>query len=313
MIEVTDLTKRYGSTTAVNGLTFTVSPGTVTGFLGPNGAGKSTTMRMIVGLALPSAGSATVNGHRYADLRAPLQEVGVMLDGRSVHPGRTAYGHLMGLARTHGIGRARVQQVIGLAGLESVARRRVGGYSLGMAQRLGVAAALLGDPPTLILDEPVNGLDPDGVLWIRNLLRTLADGGRTVFLSSHLMAELAECADRVVVIGRGRLLADDDLAALVARTSRSGLVRVRTTDAGRLAGSLTAAGAITRAVAADTLEVSGIDAGAVGAAAAALGVAVLELGTVAGTLEEAYLDLTADAVEYRGGQRQVHATAQAER
>lgn len=184
MIEVTDLTKRYGSTTAVDGLTFTVRPGAVTGFLGPNGAGKSTTMRMIVGLARPTSGSARVNGHAYADLRAPLQEVGVMLDGRTVHPGRTAWGHLMGLARTHGIGRARVQQVIELAGLTSVARRRVGGFSLGMTQRLGIAAALLGDPPTVVLDEPVNGLDPDGVLWIRGLLRSLADDGRTVFLSS---------------------------------------------------------------------------------------------------------------------------------
>ncbi len=248
MIEVSDLTKRYGSTTAVDGVSFTARPGAVTGFLGPNGAGKSTTMRMIVGLARPSAGSAVVNGRRYADLRAPLQEVGAMLDGRAAHPGRTAYGHLMGLARTHGIGRARVQQVIELAGLSSVARKRVGGYSLGMAQRLGVAAALLGDPSTLILDEPVNGLDPDGVLWIRRLLRELADDGRTVFLSSHLMSELAECADRVVVIGRGRLLADDDLASLVARTST-------------------------------------------------------------GTLEAAYLDLTAGAVEYGGSARGTQVTA----
>jgi ABC-2 type transport system ATP-binding protein len=301
VIEVTDLTKRYGSTTAVDGLTFTVTPGAVTGFLGPNGAGKSTTMRMIVGLARPSAGTATVNGQRYADLHAPLQEVGVMLDGRSAHPGRTAYGHLMGLARTHGIGRARVQQVIGLAGLESVARRRVGSYSLGMTQRLGVAAALLGDPPTLILDEPVNGLDPDGVLWIRHLLRSLADDGRTVFLSSHLMHELAECADRVVVIGRGRLLADDDLATLMARSARSGLVRVRSTDSVRLAAALAGAGANARAVGPDLLEISGLDAGTVGAAAAELGIAVLELTTVAGTLEEAYLDLTAGAVQYRSG------------
>ncbi|WP_156253548.1 ABC transporter ATP-binding protein [Pseudactinotalea terrae] len=301
MIEVTDLTKRYGSTTAVDGLTFTVRPGAVTGFLGPNGAGKSTTMRMIVGLARPSAGSTRVNGSRYAELRAPLQEVGVMLDGRSVHPGRTAYGHLMALARTHGIGRARVLQVIELAGLGSVARRRVGGYSLGMAQRLGIAAALLGDPPTLILDEPVNGLDPDGVMWIRNLLRELADDGRTVFLSSHLMHELAECADRVVVIGQGRLLADDDLDTVMARSARSGVVRVRSTDSARLAGAARGVGATVRAVGTDVLEISGLSAEAVGAAAAELGIAVLELSTVAGTLEEAYLDLTAGAVEYRSG------------
>ncbi len=300
MIEVTDLTKRYGSTTAVDGLTFTVRPGAVTGFLGPNGAGKSTTMRMIVGLARPTSGSARVNGHAYADLRAPLQEVGVMLDGRTVHPGRTAWGHLMGLARTHGIGRARVQQVIELAGLTSVARRRVGGFSLGMTQRLGIAAALLGDPPTVVLDEPVNGLDPDGVLWIRGLLRSLADDGRTVFLSSHLMSELAAVANRVVVIGRGALLADDDIDALVTRSARDGVVRVRSAEPERLGRALAAAGATVRPVDGDLLEVTGTDAGTVGALAAELGVPVLELGTVAGTLEEAYLDLTADAVEYGG-------------
>ncbi|GAB2980403.1 ABC transporter ATP-binding protein [Actinotalea caeni] len=300
MIEVADLTKRYGSTTAVDGLTFTVRPGAVTGFLGPNGAGKSTTMRMIVGLARPTSGSARVNGHAYADLRAPLQEVGVMLDGRTVHPGRTAWGHLMGLARTHGIGRARVQQVIELAGLTSVARRRVGGFSLGMTQRLGIAAALLGDPPTVVLDEPVNGLDPDGVLWIRGLLRSLADDGRTVFLSSHLMSELAAVANRVVVIGRGVLLADDDIDALVTRSARDGVVRVRSAEPERLGRALAAAGATVRPVDGDLLEVTGTDAGTVGALAAELGVPVLELGTVAGTLEEAYLDLTADAVEYGG-------------
>jgi len=300
MIEVADLTKRYGSTTAVDGLTFTVRPGAVTGFLGPNGAGKSTTMRMIVGLARPTSGSARVNGHAYADLRVPLQEVGVMLDGRTVHPGRTAWGHLMGLARTHGIGRARVQQVIELAGLTSVARRRVGGFSLGMTQRLGIAAALLGDPPTVVLDEPVNGLDPDGVLWIRGLLRSLADDGRTVFLSSHLMSELAAVANRVVVIGRGALLADDDIDALVTRSARDGVVRVRSAEPERLGRALAAAGATVRPVDGDLLEVTGTDAGTVGALAAELGVPVLELGTVAGTLEEAYLDLTADAVEYGG-------------
>src|SRR5690606_9673825 len=236
----------------------------------------------------------------YADLRAPLQEVGVMLDGRTVHPGRTAWGHLMGLARTHGIGRARVQQVIELAGLTSVARRRVGGFSLGMTQRLGIAAALLGDPPTVVLDEPVNRLDPDGVLWIRGLLRSLADDGRTVFLSSHLMSELAAVANRVVVIGRGALLADDDIDALVTRSARDGVVRVRPAEPERLGRALAAAGATVRPVDGDLLEVTGTDAGTVGALAAELGVPVLELGTVAGTLEEAYLDLTADAVEYGG-------------
>ena len=213
MIEVEALTKRYGSTTAVDGLTFTARPGTVTGFLGPNGAGKSTTMRVVVGLERATSGTARVDGRRYADLPAPLHAVGVMLDARSVHPGRTAYKHLLSLAQTHGIGRARVREVLEQTGLEAVARRRAGTFSLGMGQRLGIAGALLGDPRTLILDEPVNGLDPDGVLWVRRLVRELAAEGRTVLLSSHLMHELALCADRVVVIGRGRLLAD-----LVVRT-----------------------------------------------------------------------------------------------
>ena len=210
MIDVTNLSKRYGATTAVDDLTFSVRPGTVTCFLGPNGAGKSTTICAIVGLDRPTSGTATIDGRRYADLTAPLHEVGTMLDGRNAHPGRTAYGHLMGLARTHGIGRARVEQVIGQAGLEPVARRRVGGFSLGMAQRLGIAAALLGDPHTLILDEPVNGLDPDGVLWVRRLLRSLADEGRTVFLSSHLMSELSEVAGRDGVLLRTRDAAAPD-------------------------------------------------------------------------------------------------------
>ncbi|WP_413451874.1 ATP-binding cassette domain-containing protein [Georgenia phoenicis] len=300
MIEVTQLTKRYGATTAVDDLSFTVRPGTVTGFLGPNGAGKSTTIRMVVGLEAPTSGSATVNGQRYAQLRAPLQEVGTMLDGRNAHPGRTALGHLTGLARTHGIGRARVDQVIGLAGLESVARRRVGTFSLGMGQRLGIAAALLGDPATLILDEPVNGLDPDGVLWIRHLLRALAAEGRTVLLSSHLMSELAETASRVVVIGQGRLLADEDIDTLVAATARAGVVRVRATDASALAHALERRGASVTLEEGRVLEVAGSDAGAVGALAAGLGITLLELSTVSGTLEDAYLGLTAGAVQYRG-------------
>ncbi|MGC0141818.1 ABC transporter ATP-binding protein [Pseudactinotalea sp. Z1732] len=299
MIEVTHLTKRYGAATAVDDLSFTVRPGTVTGFLGPNGAGKSTTIRAVVGLERPTSGSATVGGQRYADLPAPLQEVGTMLDGRNAHPGRTALGHLMGLARTHGIGRARVEQVIGLAGLESVARHRVRTFSLGMGQRLGVAAALLGDPATLILDEPVNGLDPDGVRWIRHLLRALAAEGRTVFLSSHLMSELTETAGRVIVIGQGRLLADEDLQTLVAATAGAGVVRVRGVDPGPLARALEDRGATVVMSQAGVLEVTGADAGAVGALAADLGVTLLELSTVSGTLEDAYLVLTADAVQYR--------------
>lgn len=223
MIQVEALTKRYGTTTAVDGLSFSALPGTVTGFLGPNGAGKSTTMRLIVGLERPTSGTATVDGHRYADLPAPLHSVGVMLDARSVHPGRTAYRHLLAHARTHGISKARVREVIEMTGLESVARRRAGTFSLGMGQRLGIATALLGDPQTLILDEPVNGLDPDGVLWVRRLVRDLAAEGRTVLLSSHLMHELALCADRVVIIGKGRLLADAPVQEIVDRSAGGSL------------------------------------------------------------------------------------------
>jgi ABC-2 type transport system ATP-binding protein len=223
MIEVEALTKRYGSTTAVDGLTFTARPGTVTGFLGPNGAGKSTTMRVVVGLERATSGHATVDGRRFADLPAPLHAVGVMLDARSVHPGRTAYAHLLAMAQTHGIGKARVREVLAQTGLESAARRRAGTFSLGMGQRLGIAGALLGDPATLILDEPVNGLDPDGVLWVRRLVRELAAEGRTVLLSSHLMHELALCADRVVIIGRGRLLADAPVQEIVDRTGSGSL------------------------------------------------------------------------------------------
>lgn len=215
MIQVEALTKRYGTTTAVDGLTFSARPGTVTGFLGPNGAGKSTTLRMIVGLERPTSGSTTVDGVRYADLSAPLHAVGVMLDARSVHPGRTAYRHLLAQARTHGIPRSRVDEVVAMTGLEAVVGRRAGTFSLGMGQRLGIAGALLGDPRTLILDEPVNGLDPDGVLWVRRLVRDLAAEGRTVLLSSHLMHELALCADRVVIIGQGRLLADAPVQEIV--------------------------------------------------------------------------------------------------
>ncbi|WP_154792509.1 ABC transporter ATP-binding protein [Occultella kanbiaonis] len=222
MIEVASLTKRYGTTTAVDGLTFTARPGTVTGFLGPNGAGKSTTMRVVVGLERPTSGTTTVDGRRYADLAAPLHAVGVMLDARTVHPGRTAFRHLLAQARTHGISRKRVEEVIGMTGLESVAGRRAGTFSLGMGQRLGIAGALLGDPGTLILDEPVNGLDPDGVLWVRRLVRELADEGRTVLLSSHLMHELALCADRVVIIGKGRLLADASVQEIIDGSAPGG-------------------------------------------------------------------------------------------
>ena len=219
MITIEQLTKRYGETTAVDSLTFTVRPGAVTGFLGPNGAGKSTTLRMIAGLDAPTAGTALVNGRRYAEYPAPLTEVGLLLEARSVHTGRSARNHLLALAATHGIGRRRVDEVIALAGIADVARRRAGTFSLGMGQRLGIAAALLGDPSVLILDEPVNGLDPEGVLWVRQLLRGLAAEGRTVFLSSHLMSEMALTADHLVVIGRGRLIADASIEQLTERGS----------------------------------------------------------------------------------------------
>ncbi|MDQ0424999.1 ABC transporter ATP-binding protein [Cellulomonas iranensis] len=299
MIEVEALTKRYGSTTAVDGLTFTARPGTVTGFLGPNGAGKSTTMRVVVGLERATSGTSRVDGRRYADLPAPLHAVGVMLDARSAHPGRTAYKHLLSLAQTHGIGRARVREVLGQTGLEAVARRRAGTFSLGMGQRLGIAGALLGDPRTLVLDEPVNGLDPDGVLWVRRLVRELAAEGRTVLLSSHLMHELALCADRVVVIGRGRLLADASVQEVVDRSERAGTVRVRTTDPERLARELLAAGAEVTPQEGGALHVRGATVDDVGTAAQRCGAAVLELAAEQVSLEDAYLQLTADAVEYR--------------
>ncbi|MBD7919791.1 ATP-binding cassette domain-containing protein [Cellulomonas sp. Sa3CUA2] len=299
MIEVEALTKRYGSTTAVDGLTFTARPGTVTGFLGPNGAGKSTTMRVVVGLERPTSGSTRVDGRRYADLPAPLHAVGVMLDARSVHPGRTAYKHLLAMAQTHGIGRARVREVIAQTGLEPAAHRRAGTFSLGMGQRLGIAGALLGDPQTLILDEPVNGLDPDGVLWVRRLVRDLAAEGRTVLLSSHLMHELALCADRVVIIGRGRLLADATVQDIVEKSERAGVVRVRTTEPEALTRELLAAGAQVTPQEGGALQVRGASVDEVGTAARRCGATVLELAAETGSLEEAYLQLTGDAVEYR--------------
>ena len=301
MITAEALTKRYGTTTAVDELSFTAQPGMVTGFLGPNGAGKSTTMRMVLGLERPTAGTVTVDGHRYADLPAPLHTIGAMLDARSVHPGRTAFRHLLALARTHGIPRSRVDEVIGLTGLESVAGRRVKGFSLGMGQRLGIAGALLGDPATLMLDEPVNGLDPDGVLWVRKLVRDLADEGRTVFLSSHLMHELALCADRVVIIGRGRLLADASIPEVMHESKRAGLVRVRTTEPDVLARALLQLGADVAPQQDGVLHMRRVSVEEVGAAAARAGATVFELATEAGSLEEAYLELTAGSVQYQAG------------
>ncbi|MGW1283057.1 ATP-binding cassette domain-containing protein [Streptomyces sp. NPDC001118] len=300
MIDAQQLTKRYGEKTAVDGLDFTVKPGTVTGFLGPNGAGKSTTMRMIVGLDAPTSGSVTVNGRRYARHQAPLQEVGALLEAKSIHPGRSAYNHLRALALTHGIPRSRVDEVVELAGLGSVAKKRAGAFSLGMGQRLGIAAALLGDPQTVMLDEPVNGLDPEGVLWIRTLLTSLAAEGRTVFVSSHLMSEVALVADHLIVVGRGRLLADTTVRDLV-RAAGGDTVQVATEDPARLRDVLAGPGVeITGRIGSEELQVTGLSAREIGLTAAEHGIALFELSTKAVSLEEAFMELTRDAVEYHG-------------
>jgi ABC-2 type transport system ATP-binding protein len=300
MIEAQQLTKRYGETTAVDRLDFTVKPGTVTGFLGPNGAGKSTTMRMIVGLDEPTGGTVTVNGRRYREHSAPLQEVGALLEAKSIHPGRSAFDHLMAQAYTHGIPRRRVQEVIELTGLQSVAKKRAGAFSLGMGQRLGIAAALLGDPATVMLDEPVNGLDPEGVLWIRNLLTGLAAEGRTVFVSSHLMSEMALVADHLIVVGRGRLLADTTVDDLVRRADGDS-VTVATIDPARLREVLAGPGVeITGRAGSEELQVTGLAARSIGMKAAEAGIALFELTVKKVSLEEAFMELTKDAVEYHG-------------
>lgn len=299
MIRAYALTKRYGDATVVQDLDFTVRPGTVTGFLGPNGAGKSTTMRMLLGLDTPTRGRSTIGGRAYATHSAPLTEVGALLEARSIHPGRTAFHHLMALAHTHGIPRSRVEHVLGLAGLTSVAGKRVKGFSLGMGQRLGIAAALLGDPAALILDEPVNGLDPEGVLWIRNLLRSLAAEGRTVLVSSHLMSEMALTADHLVVIGRGRLLADTTVSAFTAAAG-GGSVTVRTPQTTALHDLLRGPGiAITATPGSDRLEVRGTDAEHIGRTAAAQAIPLYELTPHTASLEQAFMDLTQESVDYR--------------
>ncbi|MFI5956755.1 ATP-binding cassette domain-containing protein [Cryptosporangium sp. NPDC051539] len=298
MIEARQLTKKYGTKTAVDEVTFTVRAGAVTGFLGPNGAGKSTTMRLIVGLDTPTAGSVTVNGKPYAQHAAPLHEVGALLEARSIHPGRSAYNHLRALALTHGISRARVDEVIERTGLQSVARKRAGAFSLGMGQRLGIAAALLGDPQTVMLDEPVNGLDPEGVLWIRNLLTELAAEGRTVFVSSHLMSEMALVADRLIVVGRGRVLADTTVQELVRQMGGDTVV-VASADPSRLRSALAAPGVeVSGQPGSEELTVTGLEARAIGLAAAEHGIALYELHSRAVSLEEAFMELTKDAVEY---------------
>jgi ABC-2 type transport system ATP-binding protein len=298
MIEIHALTKRFRSTAAVSDLTFTVRPGTVTGFLGPNGAGKTTTMRMILGLDEPTGGSVLVNGRPPRAHAAPLREVGGMLDTRAVHPSRSAYHHLLALAQTCGIGRRRVNEVIDAVGLREVAGRGAGRFSLGMSQRLGIAAALLGDPATVVLDEPVNGLDVEGIRWIRALLRGLASQGKTVFVSSHLMSEIAQTATHVIVIGRGRLIADTSVAELIAAAAPPA-VRVRGSDPAALARLLRAPGVTITHGDDGALTVSGLSAARVGAAPAAAGIAVFELAAEQASLEDVFVDLTQDAVEFR--------------
>ncbi|MER6999088.1 ABC transporter ATP-binding protein [Streptomyces sp. NPDC000410] len=297
MIRAYELTKRYGGRTGrtvVQDLSFTVRPGTVTGFLGPNGAGKSTTMRMLLGLDAPTRGRATVGGRAYAAHRAPLTQVGALLEARSVHPGRTAHHHLRALAHTHGIPRSRVTEVLETVGLADAAHRRTKGFSLGMGQRLGIAAALIGDPATLILDEPVNGLDPEGVLWIRTLLKSLAAEGRTVFVSSHLMSEMALTAEHLVIIGRGRLLAETTVEDFV-RTSGANAVKVVSPEAGTLAELLAAPGVEITSRAPGELEVRGTDGEHIGRTAAAHAIPLHELTPLTASLEQAFMDLTGAA------------------
>jgi ABC-2 type transport system ATP-binding protein len=297
MITAENLTKTYGAKTAVDDINFTVQPGKVTGFLGPNGAGKSTTMRMIMGLDMPTRGSVTVNGRKYAQHRSPLTEVGALLEAKAVHTGRSAVNHLRAVAATHGFGRRRVEQVIEMTGLQTVAGKRVGGFSLGMGQRLGIAAALLGDPQTLILDEPVNGLDPEGVLWVRTLMRELAEQGRTIFLSSHLMSEMALTADHILVIGRGRIIADASVADIIARSSGTAVL-VRSPQADQLVELLRGPDVTCTTVEPGAVEIAGTTARVIGEAAAGAGLVLHELAPRRGTLEDSYMSLTADAVEY---------------
>lgn len=301
MIELSNVSKRYGATVAVRDLTFTVRPGVVTGFLGPNGAGKSTTMRLILGLDAPDSGQALVNGKLYRDHAAPLSEVGALLEARSLHPGRSAYNHLLALAQTHGVGRARVRELIEMVGLESVARKRAGTFSLGMGQRLGIASALLCDPSVVMFDEPVNGLDVEGIQWVRNLLGQLAGEGRTVFVSSHLMSEMAQTAEHLIVIGRGQLLADTTVDAFVRRASKKS-ARVRSPQAAVLADKLAGPDVTITRERADVLEVSGVDTQLIGETAAANNIVLHELIPQQASLEEAFVELTRDDVEFHAAE-----------
>jgi ABC-2 type transport system ATP-binding protein len=299
LIEARNLSKDYGDKRAVDDLTFAVRPGVVTGFLGPNGSGKSTTIRLILGLDAPTSGDALVNGKHYRDHAAPLHEVGALLEARSVHSGRSAYNHLLALAETHGIPRRRVAELIDLVGLHDVAKKRAGQFSLGMGQRLGIASALLGDPATLILDEPVNGLDPEGIHWIRNLLKGLASEGRTVFVSSHLMSEMAVTADHVIVIGRGRLIADMSIDDLVRQASGR-VVHVRSPRADELRELLEAPGVtVTAPDGRGLLQVTGLTAAQIGDAASEGGIALHELTPQQASLEEAFMTLTRHDIEFK--------------
>lgn len=299
MIEVKGITKRYKDTVAVDDLSFRVREGVVTGFLGPNGSGKSTTMRMIMGLDVPDRGTATIDGVTYRDIGLPLREVGALLEAKAIHPGRSAFNHLWYLAQTNDIPRRRVTEVLEMVGLDAVARRRVGKFSLGMGQRLGIAAALLGDPPTLLFDEPINGLDPEGILWVRNLLKGLAAEGRTVFVSSHLMSEMALTAEQLVVIGRGRLISSGSVDDFIAESSGQ-FVRVRSREGRTLEEILRARGAHVIAEDDGSYSVSGLDAAAIGDLAGDAGLHLHELSPQMASLEEAFMELTRDSVEYRG-------------
>lgn len=301
MIEAQGLTKDYGEKRAVDGLSFTVQPGVVTGFLGPNGSGKSTTMRLILGLDAPSAGDVTVNGKHYRDHPTPLHEVGALLEARSVHTGRSAYYHLLALAQTHGISKRRVTELIDLVGLHEVARKRAGKFSLGMGQRLGIATALLGDPSTLLLDEPVNGLDPEGIHWIRNLLKSLAAEGRTVFVSSHLMTEMALTADHLIVIGRGKLIADTSVEEFVRRAS-GGTVLVRSPQASSLRDLVLGEHVSVTSTEPGLLEIGGLTAEQIGETAATHGIVLHELSPQQASLEEAFMELTRGDVEFKAGE-----------
>jgi ABC-2 type transport system ATP-binding protein len=300
VIEICELTKRYGATTAVNRLTCTVRPGHVTGFLGPNGAGKTTTLRLILGLNVPTSGTVLIGGRPFRDRRRGLRHVGALLDANDIHPGRSARAHLSALARSNGLPLRRVEETLAEVGLTGAARRRAGGFSLGMKQRLGIAGALLGDPPVLLFDEPVNGLDPEGVLWLRGLLRRLAAEGRTVLISSHLMTEMASTADELIVIGRGELIAAQSVADFAARSTRLTVI-VRTPDSAALAAILAAEGAAVQS-ANGSLTVTGLTAARIGELAFSHGLMVQELNTRAGSLEEAFMEITADSVDYLAGE-----------